>query len=437
MDPLTLKLLTELSPHVHEYDASQALADISAIVKKYTSRKQYHEEMIKVEVDVLNGKIPRLNRRPEEGPSRPWTDGTTRNFTANVVHICSKYYKYDPGQCTVGSMCEDALRDFNEKQWYLDTPKCIEVAYKNQGDNKNASTRMAIERINSLAQLCDMHHTPESMKAAEEYRRHATGVRIYHESVKPTQDASKKRKLQVEKPDTGSDSESITSEISDDEMGASVPDLAVVRAALRAEYDKIVQLHETDMKSFLRLARNWLLFAGWLGVGEVYEDSLVPMRTDLETARFGKELKVKKKELWFETPRAVGCTKTNRAIKWNISKHSPMVADVLLKMKRVSIKEHDGYLWPKAADCKHPRPAQQNANTRKSLASQGRAYGLPDGYHTIQKMRHLSKRGMPPRTPDEAEDMAYRRGSSVEAMMKYGNFTTNATSMEVEAGSSE
>ena len=64
--------------------------------------------------------------------------------------------------------------------------------------------------------------------------------------------------------------------------------------------------------------------------GEVYDDTLVPMRSNLETARFNHEFKVKKKELWFETTRAVGCTKTYRVIKWNVSKHSPMVADVII-----------------------------------------------------------------------------------------------------------
>ena len=269
---------------------------------------------------------------------------------------------------------------------------------------------MALERINSIAQLCDMYHTPTALKAAGEYRRHAASVRTYHESAKCVQDISKKRKVepepeQVQESDSGSD------------VGEEVPELSTVRAALLEEYAKIIDLHSKDMKSFLRVGRNWLLFAAWLGVGEVYEDSLVPMRTDLETARFGKELTVKEGELWFETPRAVGCTKTSRVIKWNISQHSPLVADVMLKMMETSLELHDGYPWPKTGDCTKPRPAQQNANTRKSLASQGRAYGLPVGFHTIQKMRHLSKRGMPPRTPDEAKDMAYRRGSSVEAMM--------------------
>eukprot|EP01043_Picozoa_sp_COSAG02_P018743 COSAG02_NODE_883_length_16194_cov_11.902765_13_plen_431_part_00 len=430
MDPLTLKILTELAPYVHELDASCALDEVSALVRKFKARKTYHEATFAVEVDVMEDKYPRLNRYPEEGAARAWSEGTARNFKANIVHLCAQYHNYDPEQCSINTMCNDALHVLKETEWYLDTAKCIECAYKNQND-KNASTRMALERINSIAQLCDMYHTPAALKAAEEYRRHAASVRTYHESAKCVQESSKKRRVEPEPEQGAQDTDSGS------DVGEEAPELSTVRAALGEEYTKIVELHSKDMKSFLRAARNWLLFAAWLGVGELYEDTLVPMRTDLETARFGKELIVKDGELWFETPRAVGCTKTSRIIKWNISKHSPMVADVLLKMQDASLDLHDGYLWPKTGDCTKPRPAQQIANSRKSLATQGRAYGLPVGFHTIQKMRHLSKRGMPPRTPDETKDQAYRRGSSVEAMMKYGNFTTNATSMEVEAGNDE
>ena len=428
MNPLALQILSNLSPHVHEYDAAEVLGDALALVKKYTVRKQYHEEMIAAEVDVLNGKIPRLNRKPEEGPARPWSESSVRNFTAHVVHLCAKYYDYEPGQCAVGSMCEDAVRDFNDKQWYLDTAKCIKVAYQNQ-KGKKASTRTAIERILAVGQLCDMHHTVASIEAAKIYRRHAFSVKQHHDAATPVQDPVKKRKIDDEQEEN-----QVVEENSDasSDAASDVPELAEVRRALRAEYDKIVQLHGRSMESFMRAARNWLLFAAWLGVGELYEDTLVPMRTDLEIARFDEELKIGEGELWFETPRAVGCTKTNRAIKWNISKHSPMVADILIKMREKSLELHGGYIWPKAGECTAPRTSSQICNTRKDLASQGRAYGLPVGYHTIQKMRHLSKRCMPPRTPDEANDMAYRRGSSVEAMMQYGSFTTKSTSMQVE-----
>ena len=44
----------------------------------------------------------------------------------------------------------------------------------------------------------------------------------------------------------------------------------------------------------MRATRKWLLFAAWLGVGALYEDTLVPMRTDLEIARFDKELTITK-----------------------------------------------------------------------------------------------------------------------------------------------
>ena len=58
------------------------------------------------------------------------------------------------------------------------------------------------------------------------------------------------------------------------------------------------------------------------------------MRTDLETARFGHELKQDSNgDLWFSTPRDTGCTKTGKPIRWNITKHSPAVSKILLLLK--------------------------------------------------------------------------------------------------------
>jgi hypothetical protein len=67
-------------------------------------------------------------------------------------------------------------------------------------------------------------------------------------------------------------------------------------------------------------------------------------------------------------------------------------------------------------------------NTRMRKATQGKSFGLPVNKHHINAMRHISRRDMPPRTPEEAEDMASRRGSTATEMMKYGTFATHATS---------
>ena len=67
-------------------------------------------------------------------------------------------------------------------------------------------------------------------------------------------------------------------------------------------------------------------------------------------------------------------------------------------------------------------------NTRMRKAEQGKSFGLPVGKHHINAMRHISRRDMPPRNPDESEDMASRRGSTAAEMMKYGTFATHASS---------
>ena len=207
--------------------------------------------------------------------------------------------------------------------------------------------------------------------------------------------------------------------------------LKSVRANLQKEYDFLCKLESkayTDKKKkqFAAKARDWLLFAAWLGVGELYVDTLVPMRTDLETARFGHELRQDSNgDLWFTTPRETGCTKTGKPIRWNMTKHSPAVSKILLALKNAT---NSDYIWPKASDPNVPQSATYLKNTRKRKADQWKSFGLPVGKHHINAMRHISRRDMPPRTPDEAEDMASRRGSTAAEMMKYGTFATQAAS---------
>jgi hypothetical protein len=111
--------------------------------------------------------------------------------------------------------------------------------------------------------------------------------------------------------------------------------LKTVRANLQTRYTDLYVLFtkaNTDKKKkqVAARARDWLLFVGWLGVGELYVDTLVPMRTDLETARFGHELKEDSHgDLWFTAPRETGCRKTGKSIRWNITKHSSAVSTIL------------------------------------------------------------------------------------------------------------
>jgi hypothetical protein len=67
-------------------------------------------------------------------------------------------------------------------------------------------------------------------------------------------------------------------------------------------------------------------------------------------------------------------------------------------------------------------------NSHVGWAKKGEAFGLPHGKHNIHALRHISAVGRPPRSPEEARDMAYRRGSSVVAMHKYGSGWTHVAS---------
>jgi len=217
------------------------------------------------------------------------------------------------------------------------------------------------------------------------------------------------------------------SDATDGPVQAVSDQLAAVRANLKADYDDLVPLAGTKPVAFLRGARKWLLFAPWLGVGALYADDIMPMRTDIEGARFGRELTLDEQgRLWFDV---ASCAKVGMRIRFCIDEHSAAVAHILKLVRPGALAGNDGILFPMASKPTAVRSSIQNANSRKAYAKQNKAYGLPEGKHTINAMRHISKRDMPPRTPDEARCFAMRRGSSQEAMMKYGGFATHATSM--------
>jgi hypothetical protein len=496
MDMNTLSLLQALAPTVHPLDQTRALQECTALVNKFKARKQYHEQMDSAEVDIFNDKLPRANNHPEDGVAAPWSERSKLNFLANVKTV---FRLQRPCTCTAADLCEDCKSECHADgsyQWAMDTDKCIKCAYTTMV-GKGAAPRTAMERLFSIATLCEMIHTPEALQAREKYLEHCRGVKAFHESTKrkrtddqalvidtdadlPMQEQPED-KLEYTEWNTCEDNDAVSEdamEILGESDGreiceamarnkesvsrspvqsptpASSPHgsdtdsldtgdvegptdlLKTVRTNLLKEYDRLCDL-ESDAdtfclkKQFATKARDWLLFAAWLGVGDLYVDTLVPMRTDLETARFGHELQQDSTgDLWFTTPRGTGCTKTGKPIRWNITKHSPAVSKILLALKKLNFKNatNSDYIWPKASDPNVPQSATYLKNTRKRKADQGRAFGLPVGKHHINAMRHISRRDMPPRTPDEAEDMASRRGSTAAEMMKYGTFATQAAS---------
>ena len=185
-------------------------------------------------------------------------------------------------------------------------------------------------------------------------------------------------------------------------------------------------LYDTDRAKFFTWKHGYprfLMHALWLGVGE--DDTLVPMRADFETAWVGHEITIENDQVLFSTS---ACNKTKREIRFNLSKHCPAAASIIKKIYEYAETECNGYLFPSLKDPKIPRSSRQLMNSHMGWAKKGEAFGLPHGKHCIHALRHISAAGRPPRSPEEARDMAYRRGSSVAAMHKYGSGWTHAAS---------
>ena len=74
---VAMDMLRTMMPLVHESDLEAALGDLRALCHKWNARHEYRLELAASEVDILGGKIPRVNRTPERGPALPWTEKTT------------------------------------------------------------------------------------------------------------------------------------------------------------------------------------------------------------------------------------------------------------------------------------------------------------------------------------------------------------------------
>eukprot|EP01046_Picozoa_sp_COSAG06_P005415 COSAG06_NODE_240_length_19339_cov_16.770582_18_plen_463_part_00 len=462
MDMNTLSLLQALAPTVHPLDQTRALQECTALVNKYKARKQYHEQMQTAEVDIFTDKLPRTNNHPEDGVAAPWSERSKGNFLANVKTV---FRLQRPCTCTASELCDDCKSECHADgsyQWAMDTDQCIKCAYRTM-DGKEAKARTAMERLFSIATLCEMIHTPEALQARGKYLEHCRGVKAFHESTKRKRtedealvidtdaDLPMQQQPAAEAPpplirqnavtsqqqsdvlqmigmgdesddeesgDEKSEDEKSEDEVQQQETVAPAPSptgsdtghveeatdlLKSVRASLLLEHGRLISLAGevgTDAKKkkqFLSAARDWLLFAAWLGVGDLYVDTLVPMRTDLETARFGHELQQESNgDLWFTTPRETGCTKTGKPIRWNITKHSPAVSTILLEVQKASDSQRQAHRGARVSQsearqvgvtrARRPRlrPAQAG---RTSAAAETRPLTAPYGNGGAQNCR--------------------------------------------------
>ena len=183
MDMTALAVLQQLAPSVHPLDQARALQECTALVDKYKARKQYHDQMQSAEVDIFNDKLPRTNNHPENGPAVPWSERSKVNFLNNVKTV---FRLQRPCTCTAAGLCEDCEKECHADgsyQWAMDIARVIQCAYCTM-DGKQAAPRTAMERLFSIATLCEVIHTTEALEAREKYLEHCRGVKAFHESTK-------------------------------------------------------------------------------------------------------------------------------------------------------------------------------------------------------------------------------------------------------------
>ena len=398
---------------------------------------QYHASVAAGELDVLNLTWPRL-RQPRHythvpcasladcficRPLSPDTLEGLRGYATKMFRLMT------------GKAAAEHAEEFKANRWCLDIASALKTSSipAHEG-NKTPGPREKVERLRTLALICDAVHTPEFLVAAASYRAIC--------------DQWERERKQA--PAAGPD----------ETQEAAQTDLSRIRAALRAEWEAIKgDMDQARMQRLLYVATVW-------GMGQ--DDSYAPLRTDWWRASYKKDhgmvAGLDKEANWIEltddavTLHVPRCSKEpGNSVTLDVSKDSPLLADVLRAYAPLADEKNDGLLFtackrtghdgrrtramirllrppgecPHAGQCTRchetfkcgkngKRECQCTAAGKRSRPECGSWCGTACGHYTAIDARH--KRvcsSMGSRT--ERSDLAARMGTSTGMLSQYGD----------------
>ena len=419
-------------------EQQEVMSDIQSVICA-----QYHECIRSFSVDIIKLEFPKLRRNCHI------THGTVEACADNKCRICSpltvttiekirtyvtKMYRLMTGNnaCNTDWTDNEHTNDFRSNKWLLNYDKAVSVAGNVLGDGRSVNAREQMERLRSLAQMCDAIHSDEYLAMAKRYRAEVDRIDKERKQVRPAAVESKEE---------------------------AIADLKRIRQALRTEWEAIKD--SLDPKRIDDLLYCCTVF----GLGE--NDTFAPIRTDWWRASYKPDVIVPGigkpcnyidmtgEDVWLRVPE---CSKEpTNSVELNISEESPLLATLLRAYKDTALEKNDGFLFSpckmSARNSRRPRAmikllrppvpsphenqctrchetfvcgkngrreCECTRNGKRSRPECGSYCGPACGHYTNIQGRHkrvCSELG----NVQEREALASNMGTSLTQMQRYGN----------------
>ena len=301
---------------------------------------EYHQAICDHSLDVLTLSWPKL-RRP-----RHITHGVLESCADPKCKICLplsqetleglRGYACRMYKLMTNKEATDNTDDFKANAWTLDYESAVKAASVVIRTNcfSEVGARERIERIRTLAQICDADHRPAHIEMAARYRALA-------------EDWEKERKAEPPKS-TGETKADATA------------DLKRIRTTLRTELESI-DVDEFSARDIQR-TEQLLYVATLFGLGE--DDAFCPLRTDFWRASYDENVTVPKLKknsnhieitedtVWLRVPQ---CAKEQgNTADINVTDDSPMLADLLRAYEPIARKRSEhALLFPDRSRTAH------------------------------------------------------------------------------------
>ena len=349
---------------------------------------EYHEATRAHEVDVLAGVMPRLRRNPEKCKGEP--KALAVKTRARLARDISTVYQLLTN-CKAATD-RDRFHDGGQYTWAQDVPFVLMACGRGVRTGKESlSEESACKRIEAIAQLCDMVHSPEAIVAAAKYRevvRHG-----------------KERKEQRDKATAPRWTRATAS-----------AELARIRAALAEDYQRVLGLSgDAHITALLQWVRCCVLFGADHPSAD--ETTLQPLRGGcwpqvtfgspdavhprLEATALGCIVQDEDGAIHLQMPE---CTKTNTDVSVNLTQACPALVSALGMLKPIAMARHDGWVFPVSEALDGTRTNRFRGSAKKLL---GVAYTPTDARHLVYCAVHGNK--------GERTEEARLRGATAEA----------------------
>jgi hypothetical protein len=350
---------------------------------------EYHEATRAHDVDILAGVMPRLRRNPEKciGEPKPLAAKTRARLARD---ICTVYW------LLTNTKAQENRDDFHaggQYTWAQDVPFVLMACGRGvRAGKESLSEESACKRIEAIAQLCDMVHSPEALEAASKYRA------VVRHGKERKEERDRNAAPRWTRATASAELERIRAVLADDYQSRVLTLSGDDRIAALLQWIRCCVLFGADHPSAEQTTLQPLRGGCWPQVTFAGLDSVHPK---LEATALGSIVQDDDGAIHLKMPE---CTKTHTDVSVNLTQVCPALVSALDMLKPIAMARHDGWVLPVNEALDGTRTNRFRDATKKLL---GVAYTPTDARHLVYCAVHGNK--------SERAEEARLRGATAEA----------------------